>query len=247
MALVRHLVTRGLTIAPSPGDGHCLLHSICRAWSSQLPHLAHIDLHHVKSQIFIETTSNSDQYLPLTPCMSRKSLFHGLNNYLLDKHYDQFFGDIVPRVISNALQVQLHILNETPRLDVHRVTVHPQRAHCAKLDIHRRGDHYNAITTAFPPGSSVITPKGNAPNAPNQPDLLNAGLDACGYNTKHPQKSPSLTDRPLAPSYTAAILRQLRTVLVPYAVRYESPISNWASAASLLVASTLPCWETPDN
>ena len=115
-------------------------------------------------------------------------------------------------------------------------------------NIHRRGDYYNAITTAFPPGYSVITPKGNAPNAPNQPVLPSPGLFACGDNIKHLQRSPPwLTAPPPPPPQlhscnTPSIIAAWWRYNMPYGTKVLFQTGHLAPPSS-----TLPCWETSDN
>ena len=43
MAALRHLAGRGLRLLPSHMDWHCLLHSVCSSWQSQLSHFRTID------------------------------------------------------------------------------------------------------------------------------------------------------------------------------------------------------------
>ena len=44
MAALRYLARRGLRLLPCPMDGHCLLHSVCSSWQSQLSYFTTIDL-----------------------------------------------------------------------------------------------------------------------------------------------------------------------------------------------------------
>ena len=66
MAVFRHLARQGLRILPLPMDGHCLLHSVCSSWKSQVSQLKPIDLDTIKMNIFTETTNNADKYLGLS-------------------------------------------------------------------------------------------------------------------------------------------------------------------------------------
>ena len=110
MAALRHLAWRGLRLLPSPMDGHCLLHSVCSSWQSQLSHFRTIDLESIKSNIFIESLANSENHTSFLS--SHLSLSRGLRSYLIDRHYKSRFGDLVPLAIANALCIKLDILNE---------------------------------------------------------------------------------------------------------------------------------------
>ena len=45
------------------------------------------------------------------------TLFRGLRSYLLDKKYDQQFGDLVPQIFCSSFQTELKIINEEPSGD----------------------------------------------------------------------------------------------------------------------------------
>ena len=107
------LVTEnGWNIIRSPGDGHCLLHSTVSSWKAQFSNRPSIDLEQVKSQVFIESVQNRDQYIAFIPSNNKLSFMTGLKSYVINKHYNQEFGDIVPTIIANGFKVKLVILNE---------------------------------------------------------------------------------------------------------------------------------------
>lgn len=140
----KYLISRHLQIKKSPGDGHCLLHSICSSWHSQLPSKIHVTIESLKSGVFIETVLHADQYKPFLQLHS-SSLYTGLRSYILDRHYNQGFGDLVPSVISNALNTRLIILDEGPQKSFGEIIVSPRTEPSNTITIHRQGDHYNGI------------------------------------------------------------------------------------------------------
>ena len=77
--------------------------------------------------------------------MSRVSLFKGLRKYLIEKSYNQSFGDLVPVIAANALKVCLTILNESPNGQFSFIMVAPSPMPLHKLILHRKGEHYNGI------------------------------------------------------------------------------------------------------
>ena len=156
MSLARSMAFKGCRILRSPGDGHCLLYSLVSSWTNQLPQFSPIDLELVKSHIFIQPVQNADQYLPFLQPTNRVSLFVGLRSYLINRHYNQAFGDIVPAIISNAFQVNLNFYNEAPDHSYETITVAPWSVSSNQIsvDIHRQGDHYNGIVPCSLPIST---------------------------------------------------------------------------------------------
>ena len=143
MALARLLGTTGRRILTSPGDGHCLIHSVSNSWSSQHPSLLPLDLETIKSSIFTEAVNNAHLYVPFLP--TKHSLFEGLRHYLIDKQYNHAFGDLVPLVIANAVSVNLNVFNDKCKNGYDMINLVPRSNSCISLDLHRSGDHYNAI------------------------------------------------------------------------------------------------------
>ena len=59
------LSTKNLRIHQSPGDGHCLLHSMLSSWSSQHPSDdINYDLNSLKAALYVETYTYSAHYVP---------------------------------------------------------------------------------------------------------------------------------------------------------------------------------------
>ena len=147
MALRRFLVNTGLTLARSRGDGHCLLYSTVRSWNSQLPSIKAIDVESVKADIFVEAVSNRHLYEPFLH--DRRSLTNGLHRYLIHKEYNQRFGDAVPLIISNALHIDIDIVNEGMSGDYDVINVSPFTSQSiGKIAVHRRHDHFNGLVPA---------------------------------------------------------------------------------------------------
>ena len=61
-AVARYLASRGLRILASPGDGHCLLHSMVSSMNSQSSSSTGVNLDTVKSKVFLETVTNAENY-----------------------------------------------------------------------------------------------------------------------------------------------------------------------------------------
>ena len=93
------------------------------------------------------------------PFNSIHNLTKGLCSYLNEKNYNQAFGDVVPLVISNALKVQLDILNETSSTKATLVSIKPTYNENETILLHRSGQHYNGLVkdyTMHPPRNGSI-------------------------------------------------------------------------------------------
>ncbi len=123
MAFPRFLASK--CILRSPWGGHCFLYSVSNSWSKQLSYLPPIGLEHIKANICIETVTNGHQYLHFLHTTNRSSILAELRSYLINKHYNQAFCDIVPSIIANGLQTNLLIYNETADHSHERITVAP--------------------------------------------------------------------------------------------------------------------------
>ena len=140
---LRHLSNNDyLLIIPSPGDGHCLLHSVISSCKHQLHH--DIDIHCLKSHIFIEANANYALYRQFLETDDNNNFAISLGSYINNKIYNNSFGDILPLIVSNALKINLTIYDQRERntlekIDIHCTQDNPQTT----IILHRHGDHYN--------------------------------------------------------------------------------------------------------
>ena len=72
------------------------MHSVVSSFRYQLPDLPEITLDYVATALSHETISNSEYYLPYIEDLSMLALRRGLITYLVNKQFDQSFGDLVP-------------------------------------------------------------------------------------------------------------------------------------------------------
>ena len=141
------LDTNHLRIVPSPGDGHCLLHSFLTSWNNQFARkkqlLTLCDIIKCSTAEFLD---NSDLYSAFINTDGSAS-HHQLDLYLKHKIYDQPIGDIFPYILANAYQTNICILDESPNKNCN-VTVVPPRdgSTLFSLYLHRINDnHYNGL------------------------------------------------------------------------------------------------------
>ena len=126
----------------SPGDGHCLLHSIICSIAFQ--NGAIVTLSELIQAIISETTSNDSEYDFINS--SSFNLWSGLTAYVDEEIYDTLFGDLVPHIIANAIPVNIIIVTETESCEY--LT---QYVPCNRLItddnvvIYEKGEHYDGI------------------------------------------------------------------------------------------------------
>ena len=140
MQLTEFLNLKNLKIRRSIGDGHCLLYSILSSLT-QTDFLT--DLSTLKSHIVVETSTRADYYG--TFISQNENLSMLLSGYLQRKEYTTSFGDLLPSIISNALKINLNIINQTGST-FHLIKLQPTTGLTSKtVNIHRTGDHYNGL------------------------------------------------------------------------------------------------------
>ena len=147
------------------GDGHCLLHALRISWFHQIAKSSVPSYEEIRMKIFEETITSSARYKPFLN--ESESLIHQTHQYLLQKHFNSTYGDIVPYILANGLSIELYIIDESNSLQVTHVV--PEVADAAqRLLIHRDRDHYSGICflpnspafqcTAMGPGHDVYSP-----------------------------------------------------------------------------------------
>ena len=95
----------------SPGDGHCFIYSMVTGIKSLHPS-CNISSNDILGRLWEETTNNSDMYIPFIKIRSKESLCNGLKAYVLHKVYNTSFGDLVPQIVVNALEINLIIIHK---------------------------------------------------------------------------------------------------------------------------------------
>ena len=125
----------------SPADGHCLLHSVVSSLKHQLVPNVDIDTNYV---ISYEISQHPERYLGFIKNNDRSVLFDGFRLYAKHKQYDTVFGDHIPLILANVLNISLIIINESSD-GLFKVETVQTNNECIRLFLHKRADHYNAI------------------------------------------------------------------------------------------------------
>ena len=106
------LLSLGLSIVPSPPDGHCLLHALHAAWKFQLSTSFSPSLSAIIEGAFTETITYSDNYIPKMEPPTSEALFHEMHVYLCNRHYNNRCADQMPLILANTFRLTLEIFDE---------------------------------------------------------------------------------------------------------------------------------------
>ena len=188
----------GFYIIQTPSDGHCLLHSIIGSWGYQVTDHNVPSIDDIKCKIFTESTNYVDKYSAFIPDLSREGYFKQLRDYILHKHYNSTFGDIVPTIITNILAISIKIYNfhdDGSRYDV--VVINPDTSEPKfQLSIHRIMDHFSSLKPYQRANNSHVNHRLQSwPMAPNLPTSTD-------YGVNHRQQSRPVISHPSRVSYS---------------------------------------------
>ena len=128
----------------SPADGHCLLHSTVSPLKHQLVPNVDIDTNYLLNVISFEISQHPERYLCFIKNNNRSVLFDSFRLYAKDKQHATAFGDHIPLILANVLNIGLIIINES-RDGLFNVETVQTNNECIRLFLHKRADYYNAI------------------------------------------------------------------------------------------------------
>lgn len=148
-----------LQIMRTAGDGHCLLYAIIISCTVQLPKENPPSIHMLKCVIFMESLENRDIYMEYLHNVDTYADFAlCVSRYLLQKHYNNNFGDLIPVMIANALSLSLQIKDIGNNNEVNHFVIPPrtgQNSH--SVIIRRANEHFSGVNIKSP--SSTDTSK----------------------------------------------------------------------------------------
>ena len=131
----------------SPSDGHCLLYSIITSANSQLPATYCTNIEKIKALMRNELQLNLENYMPFTVEMTGNDLIKELDNYIERKIFNSTIGDLAPKIIANALNVGLLIVEQNKINNTSNVTdiSSNDNGNNKWVLVHKEGMHYNGI------------------------------------------------------------------------------------------------------
>ena len=135
-------------VVKSPGDGHCLLHSVTNAYNAVTATAsACIDIDVLSKKLKDETIMNAERYIDFIEGNGLPSLISGLNDYIYNTRYDYSCGDLVPVILTNALAIKLLIV--TRNMNMYDVLLIESECtvgdHKGTVMVLKSGQHYDSI------------------------------------------------------------------------------------------------------
>ena len=128
----------------SPGDGHCLIHSVLFGLKSAG---VIIEKQNIISAVETETIAHCSKYMSFYVNPSIETLLCEMTDYLHHKHYDSSFGDIVPYILANALEINIVIMHDMSFIyDPYVVKCDNSCVDSNFITVCKRGMHYDAMT-----------------------------------------------------------------------------------------------------
>ena len=129
------------------GDGHCLLYAVLISWYLQLQQQPPPSLHELKCVIFLESLKNRQVYMEYLHDISTNTDYaKSVTKYLLQRDYNNTFGDLVPVILANALSKTIRIKNVQTNNEVNDIVISPMNGHDhPTIVIHRAADHYSGV------------------------------------------------------------------------------------------------------
>ena len=137
------------SVLRSPGDGHCFIHSVVQSHNSQNPHAKRLTNTDLIKLLTDETLNNTDTYLPFMENKDINVLMTGLNDYVVNKHYDTSFGDLVPGIFSNAMSINILIITKTVTGHMKQLIECRSDSDTFNISVYKTGDHYDVIVVKW--------------------------------------------------------------------------------------------------
>ena len=135
------------TVKKSPGDGHCFIHSVATGIESMHPS-DRVTGNEILDKLKNEVISYAPWYIPFVDGASMLNLLYGMHAYIDHKQYDIPFGDIVPQVVANALEMNIVIISKNDTnfsCDVVSPTYHLPCEFHECIFVMKTGLHYDGV------------------------------------------------------------------------------------------------------
>ena len=121
-------------IIRSPGDGHCLIHSIQTCLRHQKIALPREIVEIVQSEVL----QNLPAYSRFAPS---DNIISEMSRYILNKDYNSLFGDMLSDILANALKCAICILNKQ-ETNYNIIWINEDKSSETTLFVHRSNHHY---------------------------------------------------------------------------------------------------------
>ena len=98
----------------SPGNGHCLLHSIAHSHKAHWPHEPALTIVDIINLSESEIINYWERYISFIRENTIQNLMLQMYDYTRKKIYDSDLGDLIPQIISDPLNIEIMIVERTP-------------------------------------------------------------------------------------------------------------------------------------
>ena len=156
----------------SPPDGHCLLHSVQTAVKTQLLPRVELTPCQLLEIIYEEFDQNIEWYRSFVMNSDPGAFYDGYKKFAEFKQYATEFGDLVPIIICNALNICLVLISDDGGLNVQIIDARANRANSTPLFLRKSFEHYDGLVpcsrgnrSSFPPSPTegdvceeIVTP-----------------------------------------------------------------------------------------
>lgn len=146
--LLHSLSANSLRINKSPGDGHCLIHSIKYSINNDTG-LCTYNNTDLLAAMQEEVYNNLQEYSAYLPT---QNIVNQMNRYLNEKFYNSDFVDILPLIFANCLKTNIIILNIVNHI-IQTISIQSTRyidATRNRIILLRKEDHYDSVNHASP-------------------------------------------------------------------------------------------------
>ena len=135
-------------IVKSPGDGFCLLHSMCVSLKAQFPHICDFNVTKLIKLLKEEAIRYKEIYS--IAIKSPGALEYEMYDYINNKNYDSDFGDIVPLLLANSIAIDVCILYRHECVMKHNLVACKRSIAKSCVFIYKCDEHYDAVSPVSP-------------------------------------------------------------------------------------------------
>ena len=198
-------------VIASPGDGHCIIHSICRCLSWNNVHVCKEIFDFLMHMLKLECEMNHSWYVQYVEENDKRVLFGGLMSYMFNKAYDTEVGDFVINMISNVLGIDIVVIDASNPLSLNVLTICPRDSFKCNLYndkcviLYKQNLHYDACIPMCEIFSKSAVNCGGSLDIPDLGSSISSSVTGteCNYSPEKPQTSPCPSNKsPGTPSHS---------------------------------------------
>lgn len=141
-----------LQLKETPRDGHCLLHSVIGSWKGQIDYRSNLHIGALIIKAEKELHVNMHNYIAYLALNKDDEdiIMTYKEKYFTHKIYDHDLGDLIPTILSNALNLEINIIEDFNIGNARKTSIKPeQRVNRNEarhaIFIHLKNEHYSAL------------------------------------------------------------------------------------------------------